>query len=59
MSVCCEYCVLSARSLGIGPITRTEESCRVCYVFECDREALIMRRPWPTGGSCAMGAGGE
>ena len=21
---------------------------------ECDREASIMRRPWPTGGCCAM-----
>jgi hypothetical protein len=24
-------------------------------VVECDREASIMRRPWPTGGCCAMG----
>jgi hypothetical protein len=24
-------------------------------VSECDREASIMRRPWPTGGCCAMG----
>ena len=22
---------------------------------ECDREALIKRKPWPTGGCCAMG----
>jgi hypothetical protein len=22
---------------------------------ECDHEASIMRRPWPTGGCCAMG----
>lgn len=27
---------------------------------ECDREASIIRRPWPTTGSCAMrGGGGE
>jgi len=19
-----------------------------CYVYECDHEALVMRRPWPT-----------
>jgi hypothetical protein len=25
----------------------------------CDREASIMRRPWPTRGSRAMGDGGE
>jgi hypothetical protein len=23
-------------------------------VSECDYEAPIMRRPWPTGGCCAM-----
>jgi hypothetical protein len=23
-------------------------------VFECDREASIMRRPWPTTGYCAI-----
>jgi hypothetical protein len=26
-----------------------------CGVSECDREASIMRRPWPTRGCCAMG----
>ena len=25
-----------------------------CGVSECDHEASIMRRPWPTGGCCAM-----
>jgi len=29
-----------------------------CGVSECDREASTMRRPWPTGGCCAMGGGG-
>jgi len=23
-------------------------------VLECDREALILRRSWPTGGCCGM-----
>jgi len=27
-------------------------------VCKCDREASIMRRPWPTSGCCAMGASG-
>jgi hypothetical protein len=26
-----------------------------CGVSECDREASIMRRPWPIGGRCATG----
>jgi hypothetical protein len=26
-----------------------------CGVSECDREASMMRRPWPTRGCCAMG----
>jgi hypothetical protein len=26
-----------------------------CGVSECDREASIMRRPWPTRGCCSMG----
>jgi hypothetical protein len=24
-------------------------------VSECDREAMVMRGPWPTGGCCATG----
>ena len=27
----------------------------MCGVSECDREASILRRPWPTGGCCAVG----
>ena len=49
MSVCCECCVLSGRGHCVGLITRPE-----CGVSECDRDASIMRRLWPTGGSCAM-----
>jgi hypothetical protein len=55
MSVSCEYCVLSGRGLCVGLITRPEESYRLWCVSECDREAWIMRRPWPTGGCCALG----
>jgi hypothetical protein len=51
MSVCRECCVL----FGIGPfdglIRRPEEPYRMCC--ECDRQASIMRRPWPTGDCCA------
>jgi hypothetical protein len=28
-------------------------------VSECDREASIMRRPWPTGGLLCRGGGGN
>jgi hypothetical protein len=26
-----------------------------CGVSECDREASIIRRPWPTRGCCVIG----
>jgi hypothetical protein len=48
MFVYCECCVLSGRGLCVGLITRPEESYRVWCI--CDREASIMRRPWPTRG---------
>jgi hypothetical protein len=53
MSVSCESCVLSDRGLCVGLITRPEKSYRVRCV--CDREASVMRRPWPTRGCGAMG----
>jgi len=52
MSVSCECCVLSGRSLCDGPITRPEESYRLWCVVVCDLETPWMRRPWPTGGCC-------
>jgi hypothetical protein len=58
MSVSCECCVLSGRGLCIGRITHPEESKLLWCVVECDYEALIMRRPWPTGGCCTIGGGG-
>ena len=43
MPVSCKCCVLSGRGLCIGLIT----SPTVCGVSECDREASVMRWPWP------------
>jgi hypothetical protein len=54
MSVCCECGVLSGRGLCVGLITRPEESYRLWCVVVCDHESSIMRRPWPTGGCCAL-----
>jgi len=51
--VSCECCVLSDRGLCVGVITRPQ-SPTDCGVSECDRETSIMRRPWPTGGCCAV-----
>ena len=50
MSVCCDCCVLSSRDLGIGLITRPEESYRLWCVIVCDLETSWMRRPWSIGG---------
>ena len=49
--VCCEVEVPATdRSL-------VQKSPTDCGVSECDREASIIRRPWPTGGCCAIGGG--
>jgi hypothetical protein len=47
--VCCQVEV-SATSQSFVQKSTNERG-----VSECDREASIMRRPWPTRGSCAMG----
>jgi hypothetical protein len=52
-SVCCEFCVLSGRGFCDGPITRAEESYRLCCVIVCGIETSRMRRPWPALGCCA------
>jgi hypothetical protein len=44
-SVFCECGVFSVRGLSVGLITPTEEFYRM--LGECDREASIMKRPWP------------
>jgi hypothetical protein len=60
MFVSCECHVLSGRGLCDGPITRPEESYRLWCVSECDREAPIIRKPWPTMGFYATkGEGGS
>jgi hypothetical protein len=46
--VCCQV-EISATSWSLVQRSPTE-----CGVSECDREASIMRRPWPTKGCCAM-----
>ena len=51
--------VLSGRGLCDGPITRPQASYRVFCVCECDREASIMRRPWPTRGLLRHGGWGD
>jgi hypothetical protein len=53
MSVSCECCVLSGRGLCVGLIICPEESYRVWCVSDCNCEAPIVRRPWPTGGAVA------
>jgi hypothetical protein len=55
ISVSFECCVLSGRGLCDGLITRPGESYRLWCVSECDREAAIMRGPWPTRGCCTRG----
>ena len=54
ISVSCECCMLSGGGLCVGLIIRPEESCRKLCVSECDREASLMRRSWPTGRCCAI-----
>jgi len=46
--VCCQVEV-SASGRSLVQWSHTE-----CGVSECDREASILRRPWPTGGCYAM-----
>jgi len=54
MFVSCECRVLSGRGLCDGRRRPTE-----CGVSESDREALIMRQPWPSRGCWAMKKGDE
>jgi hypothetical protein len=50
MSVYCECCVLSGRSLCDGLITRPEESYRLWRVVVCEQETSKMRRLKPATG---------
>jgi hypothetical protein len=48
--VCCQ---VEVSATGWSLVQRSPTECGVSKV--CDREASIMRRPWPTRGCCAMG----
>jgi hypothetical protein len=50
LSVVCHQVELSASGWPLVCRSPTE-----CGVSEYDREASIMRRPWPTRGCCAIG----
>jgi hypothetical protein len=56
MFVSCECYVLSGRGLlrWADHLSREVLPSVVCLA-ECDHEALIILRPWPTGGYCAAG----
>ena len=56
MPVCCKCCVLSGRGLCVGPITRPEDSYRLCVCMrvcvcvcvcarEREREREIVKPP--------------
>jgi hypothetical protein len=51
MFVSCKSCFLSLRQADHS----SRGSPTECVVSECDREASIMRRPWPNKGCCANG----
>jgi len=46
-------CVLSGRGVFATGRSLVQRSPTDCGGFECDLEASIMRRRWPTGGCCA------
>ena len=50
MSVSCDCCVVSGRSLCDGPIPSPEESYRLWCFVVCDLETSKIRRQWPTRG---------
>jgi len=55
MAVSFRRCVLSDRGHCVGPIIRPGKSCRMrCVLPERDREASILRTPWPIRGCQAM-----
>jgi hypothetical protein len=51
--VCCQ---IEVSATGWSLVQRSPTDCGVS---ECDREASIMKRLWPTRGCCAMGEGGN
>jgi hypothetical protein len=59
MFVCCDFCVLSGRSLCDGLITRPDESYRLWCVVVCDLETSKMRGhincDWASNRRCIAG----
>jgi hypothetical protein len=53
MFVACECCMLSGRGLCDELIILPEDFYWLWWVVESDLETSRMRRPWPTGDSCA------
>jgi hypothetical protein len=53
MFVCCECCVLSGR-VSVSGWSLVQRISTEYGVSECDHMSSILRRPWPTRGSCAM-----
>jgi hypothetical protein len=52
MNVCCE-CLCCQVEVFASGWSLVQRSPTECGVSECDREASVMRRPWPTRGCCA------
>ena len=46
--------VCSQKEVFASACSLVQRNITECDVSECDRVASIMRRPWPTGGSCAI-----
>ena len=49
ISFCCECCVCCQVEVSASSWSLVQRSFTDCRASECDREASIMRRPWPTG----------
>ena len=55
VSLSCEYCVLSGRSLCDELITSPKDSYRMWCVVVCDLDTSRKRRPWRALGRSATG----
>jgi len=51
--VCVVCCQVDVSATGWSLVQRSPTEC---VMSECDREALLMRWPWPTGGGGGGGA---
>jgi len=55
MSLSFECCVVSGRKVSASGWLLVQRSPTVCGVSECDRGALIIKRPCPARGCCGIG----